>query len=43
MANWNDPQPTRTGFGTSPSIDGKSQELAGENARLRKLMPFLKE
>jgi len=22
MANWNDPQPTRTGFGGSPSIDG---------------------
>ena len=22
MANWNDPQPTRTGFGASPSLNG---------------------
>jgi FtsH-binding integral membrane protein len=24
MANWNDPQPTRTGFGASPSLNGQS-------------------
>ncbi len=24
MANWNDPQPTRTGFGASPSLNGES-------------------
>ena len=27
MANWNEPQPTRTGFGASPSLNGRS--LAG--------------
>lgn len=29
MANWNDPQPTRTGFGASPSING---EVLGQSA-----------
>jgi uncharacterized protein len=24
MANWNDPQPTRTGFGASPSLNGQA-------------------
>ncbi|MFM6933241.1 MAG: Bax inhibitor-1 family protein [Novosphingobium sp.] len=39
MANWNDPQPTRTGFGTSPSIDGKSLgQTATYDAGLRRYM-----
>ncbi len=29
MANWNDPQPTRTGFGTSPSLNGEAVGKAG--------------
>lgn len=29
MANWNDPQPTRTGFGASPSLNG---EVIGKGA-----------
>ncbi|MFM5930020.1 MAG: Bax inhibitor-1 family protein [Novosphingobium sp.] len=39
MANWNDPQSTRTGFGTSPSIDGKSlNQTASYDMGLRKYM-----
>ena len=39
MANWNDPQPTRTGFGASPSIDGKSLgQTATYDAGLRRYM-----
>ncbi|MDT0575643.1 Bax inhibitor-1/YccA family protein [Croceicoccus sp. F390] len=38
MANWNDPQPTRTGFGASPSFDGRVQQTAGFDAGLRKYM-----
>lgn len=29
MANWNDPQPTRTGFGASPSLNGQAVGKAG--------------
>ena len=29
MANWNDPQPTRTGFGASPSLNGEVLGKAG--------------
>jgi uncharacterized protein len=29
MANWNDPQPTQTGFGTSPSLNGGALGRAG--------------
>ncbi len=29
MANWNDPQPTRTGFGASPSLNGEIIGSAG--------------
>jgi uncharacterized protein len=29
MANWNDPQPTRTGFGASPSLNGAVAGRAG--------------
>ncbi len=29
MANWNDPQSSRTGFGASPSLDGKTFGQAG--------------
>ena len=29
MANWNDPQPPRTGFGTSPSLNGEALGKAG--------------
>jgi uncharacterized protein len=29
MANWNDPQPTQTGFGTSPSLNGGALGKAG--------------
>ena len=39
MANWNDPQPTRTGFGASPSIDGKSlNQSASYDMGLRRYM-----
>lgn len=30
MANWNDPQPSRTGFGTSPSLNGAAIGKAGQ-------------
>ncbi len=29
MANWNDPQPTKTGFGASPSLNGDVMGTAG--------------
>lgn len=38
MANWNDPQPPRTGFGASPSLDGRTAGRAGYDAGLRKHM-----
>ena len=38
MANWNDPQPTRTGFGASPSLNGEAVTRAGYDAGLRKYM-----
>jgi len=38
MANWNEPQPTRTGFGASPSLDGRGIGRAGYDAGLRRYM-----
>ena len=38
MANWNDPQPTRTGFGASPSLEGDVAGRAGYDAGLRRHM-----
>ncbi|QQN74742.1 Bax inhibitor-1/YccA family protein [Croceicoccus sp. YJ47] len=38
MANWNDPQPTRTGFGASTGLDGRMQAREGFDAGLRKYM-----
>lgn len=38
MANWNDPQPTRTGFGASPSLDGTSAGRAAYDVGLRRHM-----
>ncbi|WP_239804397.1 Bax inhibitor-1/YccA family protein [Croceicoccus hydrothermalis] len=38
MANWNDPQPTRTGFGASTGLDGRMQTREGFDAGLRKYM-----
>lgn len=38
MANWNDPQPTRTGFGASPSLDGRAIGRAGYDTGLRRYM-----
>jgi FtsH-binding integral membrane protein len=38
MAIWNEPQPTRTGFGASPSLGGKSVGRAGTDAGLRRYM-----
>jgi FtsH-binding integral membrane protein len=38
MANWNDPQPTRTGFGASPSLNGDAIGRAGYDAGLRRHM-----
>ncbi|MDE2563607.1 MAG: Bax inhibitor-1/YccA family protein [Sphingomonadales bacterium] len=39
MANWNDPQPTRTGFGASPSLNGGAiGRTAGVDAGLRRYM-----
>ena len=29
MANWNDPQPTKTGFGAAPSLNGEVVGSAG--------------
>jgi FtsH-binding integral membrane protein len=39
MANWNDPQPTRTGFGASPSLNGGAiGRTAAYDAGLRRHM-----
>ena len=38
MANWNDPQPPRTGFGASPSLEGTNRTGATYDAGLRKHM-----
>ena len=38
MANWNDPQPTRTGFGASPSLNGAAIGKAGYDQGLRRHM-----
>ena len=38
MANWNDPQPTRTGFGASPSLNGTAIGRAGYDTGLRRHM-----
>jgi uncharacterized protein len=38
MANWNDPQSRRPGFGTSPSVDGTAAGRAGYDMGLRKHM-----
>jgi hypothetical protein len=36
MANWNDPQPNRTGFGTSPSLNGEAIGRTGVDEGLRR-------
>src|SRR5262245_26913446 len=38
MANWNDPQPNRTGFGASPSLDGTAIGRATYDVGLRRHM-----
>lgn len=38
MANWNDPQPTRTGFGASPSLNGDVLGQSTYDTGLRKHM-----
>ena len=39
MANWNDPQPPRTGFGASPSLNRDARgQVAGFDAGLRRYM-----
>jgi FtsH-binding integral membrane protein len=38
MANWNEPQPTRSGFGASPSLDGRAIGRAGYDTGLRRYM-----
>ena len=38
MANWNDPQPTRTGFGASPSLSGAYGRGEVFDAGLRRYM-----
>lgn len=38
MANWNDPQPPRAGFGASPSLDGRTAGRAGYDMGLRRHM-----
>ncbi len=38
MANWNDPQPRKAGFGASPSLEGTTASRAGYDAGLRKHM-----
>jgi FtsH-binding integral membrane protein len=38
MAIWNEPQPTRTGFGASPSLDGGAIGRTGFDAGLRRHM-----
>jgi uncharacterized protein len=38
MANWNEPQPGRTGFGASPSLDGRAIGRADIDTGLRRYM-----
>jgi uncharacterized protein len=38
MANWNEPQPPRPGFGTSPNVDGRTAGRVGYDMGLRKHM-----
>ncbi|MBV1917552.1 MAG: Bax inhibitor-1/YccA family protein, partial [Sphingomonadaceae bacterium] len=38
MANWNDPQTPRSGFGASPSLDGRAAGRTGLDAGLRSHM-----
>ena len=38
MANWNEPRPDLTGFGASPSLDGRTAGRAGYDMGLRKHM-----
>ena len=38
MANWNDPQPRRPGFGASPSLDGTATSRAAYDMGLRRHM-----
>ena len=38
MANWNDPQPGRAGFGASPSLNGGAVGQASVDAGLRRHM-----
>ena len=38
MANWNDPQPPRTGFGASPSLNGEAIGRASYDMGLRRHM-----
>ena len=38
MANWNDPQPPRTGFGASPSLNGEAMGVGALDQGLRKHM-----
>ena len=38
MANWNEPRPTQTGFGASPSLNGQSVSAGTFDAGLRKHM-----
>lgn len=38
MANWNDPQPTRTGFGASPSLDAAGGRGVSYDMGLRRYM-----
>jgi FtsH-binding integral membrane protein len=38
MANWNDPQPSRPGFGASPSLNGAAIGRAGYDQGLRRYM-----
>ncbi|MEO6094064.1 MAG: Bax inhibitor-1/YccA family protein [Novosphingobium sp.] len=38
MANWNEPQPGRRGFGASPSLNGRAMDRAGTDLGLRRYM-----
>lgn len=38
MANWNDPQPTRTGFGASPSLNAAADRALSYDMGLRRYM-----
>jgi FtsH-binding integral membrane protein len=38
MANWNDPQPTKTGFGAAPSLNGEMVGAAAYDQGLRRHM-----